>query len=76
MGIIESYKINHFPAGQVMLTAVGISLCKIIEPVEIEGYRDMLKKYLIENDVEFADINDYIMKKIDGEMTVTKKNNP
>ncbi|WP_297956703.1 DUF2806 domain-containing protein [uncultured Ruminococcus sp.] len=72
--LIIKYDYTGFPAGNVMLTAVGESLSKIIEPIKIEGYHEMLKEYLIKNGVEFADINDYIIEEKDGIFTVTKKN--
>ena len=74
--IISYYKERNFPSGKVLLTDAGEALRKIIEPIEIEGYHEMVKDYMIDYCVQFANINDYIMKKIDGEMTVTKKNNP
>ncbi len=74
----ENYKIrnnsNDFPLGYVMLTNVGKALQQITEPLEIDGYYDMVKEYLIENGVQFADINDYIIEEKDGRITVTKKN--
>lgn len=72
--LIIKYDYTGFPAGNVMLTAVGKSLRKIIEPVEIEGYHDMVKEYLIKKDVKFADINDYIIEEDEDGFTVIKKN--
>ncbi len=68
-------KSGGLPAGNVMLTDVGKALRKITEPVKIEGYREMVKEYMIKKGVEFEDINDYIIEKDEGGvLTITKKN--
>lgn len=64
------------PFGNVMLTAVGKALFKITEPIKIEGYHDMVKKYMIEKGVKFGNVDDYIIDEKEGIYTVTKKNNP
>lgn len=73
---LEIVEQKVLPQGNVMLTAVGKALLKITEPVKIEGYHEMIKEYMIKKGVKFANIDDYIIEEKDGEMTVTKKNNP
>lgn len=73
---LEIVEQKALPHGNVMLTAVGKALLKITEPVKIEGYHEMIKEYMIKKGVKFANIDDYIIEEKDGEMTVTKKNNP
>lgn len=65
---------ESLPIGNVMFTSVGNALFKIIEPVKIEGYHEMIKEYLLKKGVKFADINDYIIEEDEDGFTVTEKN--
>jgi len=73
---IINFSIEGIPSGLVALTNAGEALRIIIEPIKIDGYYDMVKRYMIKKGVKFANIDDYIIEEKDGEMTVTKKNNP
>ena len=72
----EKYVVQNrdtFCTGGVMLTAVGEALRKIIEPIEIDGYPEMIKEYMIKKGVKFANIDDYIIEEKDDIFIVTKK---
>ena len=49
--IVVDYPDEQFPAGDVILTEVGICIASIIEKEEVEGYWDKLVNYLTSKNV-------------------------
>lgn len=57
--VIEEHKGESVPTGNIMLTSVGEALQTITDPIEIEGYYDMVKDYLISDGAKLAESHDF-----------------
>ena len=70
---VSNLKGNAIPVGNVFFTSAGDALRDITEPYTIEGYEEIVKKYLISNNTSVLEESSYDIV-IDGEQTqVVKK---
>lgn len=60
------------PIGKVVLTLAGKSLQAITETIEIEGYYELIKNYLIKYGIEFIENHDYILE-YEGDKPIVKR---
>lgn len=71
--VITEHNKGSIPIGNILLTAVGDCL-KNITPVEkIEGYEDMVKKYMIENEVKYMEEPNYQVIEDSNGIRIEKK---
>lgn len=73
LDVVEKYNKCEFPIGNVILTAVGESLFSIIERIEINGYYEMVKNYMKNNGVEFANEHNYEIVAVNDESLKIRK---
>lgn len=74
LDVIEGYRKGELPIGNVMLTSVGEALKSITDSVEISDYYEMVKKYMSDKGVKFADEHDYYAEIKGDELTIHRKN--
>lgn len=74
LDVIEGYQKGELPIGNVMLTSVGEALKSITDSVEISDYYEMVKKYMSDKGVKFADEHDYYAEIKGDELMIHKKN--
>ncbi|MCR5835659.1 MAG: DUF2806 domain-containing protein [Lachnospiraceae bacterium] len=74
LDVIEEYQKGELPIGNVMLTSVGEALKTITDSVEISGYYEMVKKYMLDKGVKFSDEHDYYAETKGDELTIHRKN--
>lgn len=74
LDVIEGYQKGELPIGNVMLTSVGEALKSITESVEICDYYEMVKKYMSDKGVKFANEHDYYAEIKGDELTIHRKN--
>lgn len=74
LDVIEGYQKGELPIGNVMLTSVGEALKSITDSVEISDYYEMVKKYMSDKGVKFADEHDYYAEIKGDELTIHRKN--
>jgi len=74
LDVIEGYQKGELPIGNVMLTSAGEALKSITDSVEISDYYEMVKKYMSDKGVKFADEHDYYAEIKGDELTIHKKN--
>ncbi len=74
LDVIEGYQKGELPIGNVMLTSVGEALKSITDAVEISDYYEMVKKYMSDKGVKFADEHDYYAEIKGDELAIHKKN--
>ena len=60
--------------GNVMLTSVGEALKSITDFVEIDDYYVMIKQYLVDKGVKFAEEHDYYAEINGDELTIHRRN--
>ena len=64
---------TQLSTGDVLLTSAGITLNAITEPIEIEGYYDIITDYLENDNVSIITNHDYILKFENGKPIVKRK---
>ena len=74
LDVIEEYPKGKFPIGNVMLTSVGEALKSITDSVEIYDYYEMVKQYMSDKGLKFADDHDYFAEIKGDELTIHRKN--
>lgn len=74
LDVIEEYPKEQLPIGNVMLTSVGEALKSITDSVEISDYYEMVKHYMTDKGVKFADDHDYFTEIKGDELTIHRKN--
>lgn len=74
LDVIEGYQKGELPIGNVMFTSVGEALKSITDSVEISDYYEMVKKYMSDKGIKFADEHDYYAEIKGDELTIHKKN--
>lgn len=74
LDVIEGYQKGELPIGNVMLTSAGEALKSITDSVEISDYYEMVKKYMSDKGVKFADEHDYYAEIKGDELTIHRKN--
>lgn len=74
LDVIKEYEKGEFPIGNVMLTSVGEALKSITDSVEIDDYYVMIKQYLVDKDVKFAEEHDYYAEINGDELTIHRRN--
>ena len=74
MDEIKEYEKGEFPIGNVMLTSVGEALKSITDSVEIDDYYVMIKQYLVDKGVKFAEEHDYYAEINGDELTIHRRN--
>ena len=72
LDVIEQYKKEGMPFGNVILTSVGKVLQAITDAVKINDYYDMVKTYLIDKEVKYVEEHDFYME-IDGDKRTIKR---
>ena len=74
LDVIKEYEKGEFPIGNVMLTSVGEALKSITDSVEIDDYYVMIKQYLVDKGVKFAEEHDYYAEINGDELTIHRRN--
>ena len=74
LDVIEEYQKGKLPIGNVMLTSVGEALKSITDSVEISDYYEMVKTYMSDKGVKFADAHEYYAEIKGDELTIHRKN--
>ena len=74
LDVIEEYRKGKLPIGNVMLTSVGEALKSITDSVEISDYYEMVKTYMSDKGVKFADAHEYYAEINGDELTIHRKN--
>ena len=77
LDVIKEYEKGEkgeFPIGNVMLTSVGEALKSITDSVEIDDYYVMIKQYLVDKGVKFAEEHDYYAEINGDELTIYRRN--
>lgn len=74
LDVIKEYEKGEFPVGNVMLTSVGEALKSITDFVEIDDYYVMIKQYLVDKGVKFAEEHDYYAEKNGDELIIHRRN--
>ena len=64
--LISEHEEGIIPLGNVLLTSAGKALKKIISTEPVEGYCNVLRKYMETNNVKFAESTNYQVE-VDGE---------
>lgn len=72
--LTTSHDKGRFPLGNVMLTSAGEALEKITELEMIDGYDAAIKKYMMSNNVIFADRTNYSIQVNDDTVKINKIN--
>ena len=72
LDLIKQYKKGEIPIGDVLLTKVGEALRAITDTIEIEGYHEMVKEYMISKGVRFAETHEYEARFRDEEVEIIK----
>ena len=62
MEVISEHNDDYIPIGNVILTSVGEALQKITDSEEIPQYYEMIKKYLLDQNVKLAETHDFVAK--------------
>lgn len=75
LDVIKEYEKGKFLIGNVMLTSVGEALKSITDPVGIDDYYVMIKQYLADKGVKFAEEHDYYTE-INGDQLTIHRRNP
>ena len=72
--VISEHNNDYIPIGNVILTSVGEALQKITDSEEIPQYYEMIKKYLLDQNVKLAETQDFVAK-FEGEtLNISKRN--
>lgn len=72
--VISEHNDDYIPIGNVILTSVGEALQKITDSEEIPQYYEMIKKYLLDQNVKLAETHDFVAK-FEGEtLNISKRN--
>lgn len=74
LDVIEEYRKGKLPIGNVMLTSVGEALKSITDSVEISDYYEMVKIYMSDKGVKFADDHEYYAEIKGDKLTIYRKN--
>ncbi len=74
LDVIEEYQKGKLPIGNVMLTSVGEALKSITASVEISDYYEMVKIYMSDKGVKFADDHEYYAEIKGDNLTIYRKN--
>ena len=74
LDVIEDYPKGKLPIGNVMLTSVGEALKAITDSVEINDYYEMVKKYMSDKGIKFAEDHDYFAEIKGDELMIHRKN--
>ncbi len=74
LDMVEEYTKGELPIGSVMLTAVGEALRSITDSVEIKDYYSMVKDYMSNRGVKFAEQHEFFTEINGGELKICKKN--
>ena len=74
LDVIKEYEKGEFPIGNVMLTSVGEALKSITDSFEIYDYYVMIKQYLVDKGVKFAEEHDYYAEINGDELTIHRRN--
>lgn len=74
LDVIEEYRKGELPIGNVMLTSVGEALKPITDSVEISDYYEMVKIYMSDKGVKFADDHEYYAEIKGDKLTIHRKN--
>ena len=75
LGLVTKHKEGSIPIGNVVLTAAGIALQKIIDDEEIPEYPDMIKKYLQNRGCKFTKNHNFIATMGENNIIITEKSN-
>lgn len=73
--LIIDHQENVIPKGNVLFTSVGEVLRKITENEDIPNYNKMIKRYMMNHNVKFANEHDFKMTIDENSVFVTKNNN-
>ena len=73
LDVICEHNNDNIPIGNVMLTSVGEALQKITDSEEIPQYYEMIKKYLLDQNVKLAEKHNFVAK-VEGESLSISKN--
>lgn len=65
---------DDYPVGHVFFTKAGEALKNITEPYQLEGYEEVVKKYLISNSVSVAEKSSYKILLSGDNVQVLKEN--
>ena len=68
-----SHRGDDFPAGNVIFTAAGEILKSITGTYELDGYEEVIKKFLKSNNVTVAEECSYYVQLLGNEIIVTRK---
>ena len=68
-----SHRGDDFPVGNVIFTAAGEILKSITGAYELEGYEEVIKKFLKSNNVTVAEECSYYVQLLGNEIIVTRK---
>ena len=74
LDVLERYPKGELPIGNVILTTVGKALKSITDSVEISDYYEMVKQYMSDKGVKFADDHDYFAEIKGGKLRIHRKN--
>lgn len=71
--LIDSHKKDEVPIGNVLLTSVGQALQKITEVEEIPNYYEMIREYVLNNGIKFADEHEYQLTAVGDAVGISRK---
>lgn len=72
--MLEEHNEEAVPIGNVMLTSVREALQTITDSIEIDGYYDMVREYLLDNGVKFAEEHDFVTRVEGDTLNIIRKN--
>lgn len=73
LAVLDDHNNNEVPIGNVLFTSVGKALQSITDPEDIEDYYDMVKKYLVSEQVKLAEEHDYFSEIKDDKLFIGRK---
>ena len=62
IAFVKEHNSRDIPIGDVVLTTAGKTLSAITDSIEIDGYFDMVKKYMREKGIVFEDKHNYVVE--------------
>lgn len=71
--VINEHDDDYIPIGNVILTSVGKALQKITDPEEIPQYYEMIKKYLLDQNVKLAEKHNFVVKVENDTLNIFKR---
>ena len=73
LDVICEHNNDNIPIGNVLLTSVGEALQTITDSEEIPQYYEMIKKYLLDQNVKLSEKHNFVAK-VEGEALSISKN--